>query len=181
MLPVILNEDPKHIVPALWGYVPPWEKDPDDAYKSINARAETAMSKPYFRSAFQQRRCLILADGFFEWQAQSKMKKTPWWISLKTREPFAFAGFWSKVHHRLHGDFLTFAILTTEPNFLVSKVHDRMPVILEPQDEKTWLTARPETARQVLRPYPDDLLSARPVSVLVNSPRNDVPEVLIPL
>jgi putative SOS response-associated peptidase YedK len=178
VLPVILNEDPTHIVPALWGYIPPWEKDPDEATGSINARAETAMSKPYFRSSFIQRRCLILADGFFEWKSITRQKKVPYWISLKNQAPIAFAGLWSKVHHRLHGDFISFAILTTEPNFFVSKVHDRMPVILLPRDEKNYLTAPPETAAQLLRPYPDDLLTARPVSTLVNSPRNDVPEVL---
>jgi putative SOS response-associated peptidase YedK len=100
---------------------------------------------------------------------------------MKTREPFAFAGLWSKVHHRLHGDFLTFAILTTEPNFLVSRVHDRMPVILKPEDEHKYLSAPFENLAELFRPFPDELLASRPVSALVNSPRNDVPEVLKPL
>src|SRR5438093_9328259 len=115
VLPIILNSDPKHIIPALWGYIPSWVKDPEP-HGIINARDDSLTTKPIFRSAFQGRRCLVLADGFFEWQPVTKAKKVPYWITLKTQEPFAFAGIWSQVHSPLHGDFVSFGIVTTTPN-----------------------------------------------------------------
>src|SRR5437764_2153907 len=129
----ILNDHPQAIVRATWGFLPEWADSRQDVKPLINARAETVATKPFFREAFKRKRCLVLADGFYEWKRAGK-RKVPYRIALKTEEPFAFAGIWSTVHDAQGEVHPTFAILTTEANALVAQIHNRMPVILREQD-----------------------------------------------
>lgn len=196
---VVPNEEPETMDVYDWGLVPEWADDPDDVPAPINARSETASEKPMFRDAFQHRRCLVLADGFYEWQG-ARGSKQPYRICRRDREPFAFAGLWSHWQpredaatdggHTIHGpdgdvaadggsaDRWTTTILTTAANDVVEPIHDRMPVILEPDEEDTWLTGTPEEAAGVLDPHPPDPLEAYPVSKRVNDPSNDDESIL---
>jgi putative SOS response-associated peptidase YedK len=181
-LPVILNENEQQIQLLRWGLVPHWSKTPDTGYRMINARAETLEEKSTFREALRRRRCLVLADGFYEWK-KTDDGKVPMRITLKSGEPFAFAGLWETWKDRETGELLrTFTIITTTPNDLMVPIHDRMPAILLPEVERTWLddSAGPETWRELLRPYPADLMRAYPVSRLVNSPANESPALVAP-
>lgn len=168
----------------LWGLIPSWAKDPAIGNKLINARGETAAEKPSFRGGFKYKRCLILADGFYEWKATAGAKtKTPYFIHMKDRKPFAFAGLWD-VWNSPEGDALrTCTIITTEPNELMSALHNRMPVILDPNDYDAWLDPAPQTPENLthlIKPFPADAMSAHPVSTLVNKPGNDRPECVLP-
>jgi putative SOS response-associated peptidase YedK len=178
----ILNDHPDAIVRAAWGFVPEWADGRPDVKPLINARAETVATKPFFRDAFKRKRCLVLADGFYEWKRAGK-GKVPYRIALKTEEPFAFAGIWSAVHDAQGGVHPTFAILTTEANALVAQIHTRMPVILREQDEADWLNPRLslDEAQALLVPLPAELLMAYEVSPQVNSPAFNVPEALQPV
>ena len=178
----ILNDRPDAIVRAAWGFVPEWADGRPDVKPLINARAETVATKPFFRDAFKRKRCLVLANGFYEWKRTGK-GKVPYRIALKTEELFAFAGIWSTVHDAQGVVHPTFAILTTEANALVSQIHTRMPVILREQDEEDWLNPRlsPDEAQALLVPLPAELLMAYEVSPQVNSPAFNVPEALQPV
>jgi putative SOS response-associated peptidase YedK len=178
----ILNDRPHAIVRAAWGFVPEWADGRPDVKPIINARAETVATKPFFRDAFKRKRCLIIADGFYEWKRAGK-GKVPYRIALKTEEPFAFAGIWSTVHDAQGIVHPTFAILTTESNALVAQIHTRMPVILREQDEAAWLNPRLslDAAQALLVPLPAELLMAYEVSPQVNSPAFNVPEALQPV
>ena len=179
-LPVILNSDSLHIVAAQWGFLPSWAKDKD--FKPvINARAETAAQKPMFRHALKGNRCLVLADGFYEWK-KTEAGKVPYRITLINQEPFAFAGIWN-VLETADQSLLTFAILTTEPNFLMKNIHNRMPVILPQASESTWLdpTKNADEAQKLLQPYRAEEMMAYPVSKKVNIPSIDVPELIEPV
>lgn len=138
-----------------WGLIPSWAKDPSMGAKLINARAETVAEKPAFRSAFKHRRCLVLADGFYEWQRQNG-KKQPFYFRLSDEQPFGFAGLWER--WRTEDEEITSCtILTTAANELLQPIHDRMPVILAPQDYDLWLNPQiqtPEPLQQLLCPYP---------------------------
>jgi len=166
-----------------WGLVPPWVKDPAGA-QLINARAETAASKPSFRSAFRARRCLIPADGFYEWSGRKdKGPRTPWLVRRRDAAPFAFAGLWEQ-REDPSGLLETAAILTTAPNELMEKIHDRMPVILDAQDFELWLdpeVSDPDRLQPLLRPCPADPLEAIRVGTFVNSARNEGPGCSAPL
>jgi putative SOS response-associated peptidase YedK len=159
-----------------WGLIPPWAKDRKIGYSTINARAETVDSKPSFRSAFKKRRCLILADGFYEWQKSEDKKKQPFHIHMKDNRPFAFAGLWER--WKGGGEEIeSCTIIVTEGNDVMKPIHDRMPVILDPADYGLWLDPEADNAsqlRELLQPYAGDDLEADPVSTLVNSPKNDV-------
>ncbi|MCZ6603891.1 MAG: SOS response-associated peptidase, partial [Alphaproteobacteria bacterium] len=142
-----------------WGLVPSWAKDPQIGNRMINARAETVREKPSFRSAFKGRRCLIAADGFYEWQKQkpgTKGGKQPYWITLADRGPFAFAGLWEHWTDGQGSKLETCTIVTCPANDLVAPIHPRMPVILGPQDHAQWLDPEtaPDAAASLLRPYP---------------------------
>lgn len=167
----------------VWGLVPKWAKDPGIGNKLINARGETLAEKPSFRGSFKYKRCLIPADGFYEWKAQPGAKtKTPYFIHMKDRKPFAFAGLWDEWESP-EGSLRTCTIITTEPNDLMSALHNRMPLILDPQDYDLWLDAAPQTPEKLVRlikPFPADKMSAYPVSTLVNKPGNDRPECVLP-
>jgi putative SOS response-associated peptidase YedK len=178
----IRNDQPDMIVRAAWGFVPEWADGRPDVKPLINARAETVATKPFFRDAFKRKRCLVLADGFYEWKRTGK-GKVPYRIALKTGEPFAFAGIWSTVHDTQGIVQPTFAILTTEANALVAQIHTRMPVILREQDEENWLnpTLSLNAAQALLVPVPAELLMAYEVSPKVNSPAYNTPDVLQPV
>jgi putative SOS response-associated peptidase YedK len=171
-----------HAKLARWGLVPAWANDPKIGNSLINARADTVADKPSFRSAFKRGRCLVLADGFYEWQKVGKAKQ-PYFIHRRDNRPFAFAGLtehWTKGPAPLD----TFTIITTEPNSLMAGIHDRMPVILPREAWGPWLDAEfqgKDELRALLRPYEADDLIAEPVSTLVNSPKNDVPQCVEPL
>lgn len=163
-----------------WGLVPFWAKDPKIGNRMINARSETVAEKPAFRSAFQSRRCLIPADGFYEWKRDGKTR-TPYHIHLKNRDPFAMAGLWERWSNA-QGDVLdSCTILTTQPNDLMRELHDRMPVILAKDTMQLWLNT--ETPTQALRtlfePFPAEEMEAYQVSTLVNSTHNNSPDCLI--
>jgi putative SOS response-associated peptidase YedK len=149
----------------------------------INARADTVHEKPAYRTAFERRRCLIVADGFFEWQ-QTGDGKVPIWIHRADRRPFAFAGLWERWTPPEGGDPVhSCAIVTTEANDFARPVHERMPVILPREGADLWLDPAADRAslRALLRPYPHDDLSMHQVSALVNSPKNDLPDCIAPV
>jgi putative SOS response-associated peptidase YedK len=160
-----------------WGLVPSWAEDPSIGNRMINARAETAADKPAFRTAMNRRRCLVPADGFYEWQKQEGSKrKQPHLIHLKGDRPFAFGGLWeswARDGERLE----TFTILTTSPNELIAPIHDRMPVIVPPEEYDRWLDPASSAAdvAGLLRAYPAEEMETEPVGLRVNNPANDDP------
>ncbi len=166
-----------------WGLIPSWSKDPAIGARLINARAETVAEKPSFRSAFRHRRCLILADGFYEWQRQDGQKQ-PFYFHLQDHEPFAFAGLWEQWQSPAGEAVETCTILTTAANEVLEPVHDRMPVILPPDNYTIWLDPELQTVSQLqslLRPYPADQMIAYPVSRAVNRTSFDDPDCIQPL
>ena len=191
-LAALYNIAPTDVVPAVvqgekgrevqmfqWGLVPSWAKDPSIGSRMINARAETLSEKPSFRAAFKKRRCLIPADGFYEWKGE-KGHKQPYFIRMKSAKPFAFAGLWEH-WEGVEGELVSCTIITTEPNELVSEVHNRMPVILPYEAEEMWLDSRvqnTETLMSLLRPFPANSMEAYEVSTLVNSVKNQGSEIV---
>ncbi len=166
-----------------WGLIPSWAKDPGIGAKTINARAETVAEKPAFRSAFKHRRCLVLADGFYEWQRQQG-KKQPFYFRLQDGQPFAFAGLWERWQSPSNEEITSCTILTTAANELLQPIHERMPVIVDPQDYDLWLDSQvqtPQTLQQLLRSYPAAAMTAYPVSTLVNNSRHNSPECIVPM
>ena len=180
---VVTNDKPKHLDFYSWGLVPFWADDPKIGSRMINARSETAHEKPAFRAAFEHRRCLIPADGFYEWQASNTGKnKQPMYIFLDGHPVFAFAGLWEQWQSADGSEIYSCTILTTEANPRIKDVHHRMPVILQPDEYETWLQSdEQDTLRSLLRPYPDENLSYYPVSRRVNKPQNDAPENIVPV
>lgn len=168
-----------------WGLIPSWSKDPTVGDRMINARAETLSEKPSFRNAYRRRRCLILADGFYEWKQISGMKsKQPVYIRLINNHPFAFAGLWELWKSLDGSEIRSCTIITTQPNSLLEQIHNRMPVILPPEVYDQWLTPEDRPAIQLndlLTPYPADEMTAYPVSKLVNSPQYESPDLINPV
>jgi len=168
----------------IWGLIPMWAKDPSIGNRLINARGETIAEKPSFRGSFKHKRCLILADGFYEWKtAAGKKTKTPYFIHMKDRKPFAFAGLWDSWESPNGSSVKTCTIITTEPNELMASLHNRMPVVIHPRDYGKWLEPSPQTPENLLpliKPYPADIMSAYAVSTLVNKPENDTPQLVVP-
>jgi putative SOS response-associated peptidase YedK len=147
----------------------------------INARAETLLQKPSFRTPFKKQRCLVLTDGFYEWKKTSD-GKVPHRISMGDHEPFAFAGIWEVWRTPDGEDVKTFSIITTEPNQLMKPLHNRMPVIMKQENEGKWLQEIDVSeAQKMLESYPVENLEAYPISTLVNSPRNNSEEIIKPL
>ena len=166
---------------SVGGLIPHWAKDARIAYKLIKARAETLLEKNSYRSLVGSRRCLIVADGFYEWRVVTGGRKQPVRFSRIDEEPFAFAGLWPSWADRESGELIeSCTIITTRPNELVAPVHDRMPVILPRDLERPWLDPEVEAqeAISLLQPYPAFLMKALPASSLVNSVRNDFPALL---
>jgi len=168
-----------------WGLIPSWSKDPTIARRLINAHGETLAEKPSFRGGFKYKRCLVPADGFYEWKTQGGQKtKVPYFISMKDRRPFAFAGLWDEWQSPDGGSLRTCTIITTEPNELMSTLHNCMPVILEHKDYDRWLDPAPQTPERLLpliKPFPADNMTAYPVSTLINNPGSDRPECIAPI
>src|ERR671916_737722 len=164
-----------------WGLIPSWAYDPGIGSRMINARAETAAEKPSFRRAFRERRCLIPADGFYEWQRTNGAKQ-PYYIRMKEERPFAFAGLWESWKDGSGPEIRSCTILTTKPNALTAEIHDRMPVILPPGSYDVWLDSEAEKDELygLLAPYPEDEMEAYPVSRFVNSPSNNDPRCIEP-
>jgi len=171
----------RELAQVRWGLIPFWAKDAKIGYSLINARAEGVDTKPSFRAAFKSRRCLIPADGFYEWQKKGGGKQ-PWRITLKDGEPFAFAGLWERWDKAPDGvPVESCTIVTTSANQLVRPLHDRMPVILAPDDYAAWLGEdEVREVTELLRPYPSEAIRAYPVRTVVNSPKNDGPECIEP-
>ena len=179
------TEDERAYRTFQWGLVPSWSKDPSIGSRMINARAETVAEKPSFRAPFKRRRCLIIADGFYEWQRTgSNRKKQPFYIQMEDQQLFGFAGLWERWQSGDGSDLETCTILTTEPNELMAPIHNRMPVILHPDDYDLWLDPDLQDGRHLqhlLQPYEPEDMQRYPVSTTVNSPRNETPECVEPV
>ena len=173
-----------HLVMVRWGLVPSWAREPDTRYSMINARAETVAEKPAFRSAYRYRRCLIPADGFYEWQKTPGGHKQPFCIRARDKKPLALAGIWETWQAADGSELESCAILVTTANSSVAPVHDRMPVIVDQADFSAWLDRHqqhPDELSRFLMPAPPGLLETYPVDVRVNNPGNDGKELIDPL
>ena len=199
-LPVITDEAPDRATRMEWGLTPSWA---DESFGLINARAETVREKRSFADAFERRRCLVPADGFYEWVDEGGAEKTPYRVAFGDDRPFAMAGLYERWEppepettqtglgafggggdaepESDDGPVETFTVVTTEPNEVVADLHHRMAVILEPDEEETWLRGDPAAAADLLDPYPATDLTAHPVSTRVNSPAVDAPELIEPV
>ena len=167
-----------------WGLIPPWAKDPSIGGRMINARRETVATKPSFRSAFKHRRCLVTADGYYEWK-KFDGRKQPYYIRMQDERPFAFAGLWETWRggpaDSMETPLVTCTIITTEANELSRPIHHRMPVILEPDHYDMWLDLeldRPEPLQSLLLPYRSEEMVAVAVTTYVNRPSNDDPKCI---
>lgn len=179
---VVLQDGMRRLRLMRWGLVPSWAKEIKSGYKAINARSETLAQKPMFKGLLKDKRCLVLADGFYEWRKTASGKK-PLRYVLKNRSPFAFAGLWDRWRDSGGQELYTFTIFTTRANELIQPVHERMPVILKPEHEQAWLDRKlkdPETLSGLLEPYPSDLMEGYPVSPACNSPAREGPECIQP-
>lgn len=182
MVPIVLSGSPNRVVQMRWGLVPFWAKDPRIGNKLINARAEGLSKKPAFRASVKRRRCLVPATGFYEWKREGS-GKTPYYVHLKNVDFFAFAGLWDTWKDTDGNDLLTFTIVTTTPNGMMSRIHNRMPVILRREDEALWLEHRPleeDERDRLLKPYPARPMAAYEVSADVNNPRNESADLIEP-
>ncbi len=180
---VVANTGQNKVDFFVWGLIPGWAKDPTIGNRMINARSETLAEKPSFRAAYRRRRCLVLADGFYEWRKNSDKSKTPMYIQLESREPFAFAGLWEQWFSPDGGEVLSCTIITTEPNALMRSIHNRMPVILPRSAYGQWLDPAeqaPQRLQPLLVPFPAEEMTAYPVSTFVNNPRNEAPQCVTP-
>jgi putative SOS response-associated peptidase YedK len=169
-----------HCALMRWGLIPSWAKDPSIGNRMINARSETVVGKPAFRRAVRRSRCIVPASGFYEWREEGG-KKSPHFIRLKDSSPIFFAGLWERWKSPQGEAVDSFTILTTQANSLISSLHERMPVILKPEATPLWLdseTTDPDRLKSLYLPHPADLMEMWPVSPLVNSPRNDFPEMI---
>jgi putative SOS response-associated peptidase YedK len=178
-MPVVVRNSPNRLVEMQWGLIPSWSKEPRAQFSTINARAETITKSPVFRGPFKSRRCLVPASGFYEWR-QTGQGKQPYCIRLKEEDLFAFAGLYDVWHDGEGNELYSYTIITTTPNDLVAPIHNRMPVILQQEDEQVWLDNETDSARllALLVAYPADEMEAYPVSRAVNSPANEGAELL---
>ena len=176
---VIPEETPRDAQLFQWGLVPFWAKDPRIGNRLINARAETIAEKPAFRTPLKKHRCLVLADGFYEWDKKGA-RRVPYRVVMKDEHPFALAGICDYWKDNTGNELKSFSIITTDANRLIAQIHDRMPVILSRKDEKAWLDPDLDIiqALKMLRPYPAKEMKMYPVSTLVNNPKNDLPQVI---
>jgi putative SOS response-associated peptidase YedK len=173
----------RELVPMRWGLIPSWVKDPREFALLINARIEGILDKPSFRNAIRRRRCLVPADGFYEWQKTARGKR-PFAVRPPAGGPIAFAGIWETWADRDGGEFDTMAIITCPANKTLAKVHDRMPAVVPPEHFDAWLDVEKvdaETALALLGPAPEDFFEAFEVSTRVNKAENEGPELIKPL
>lgn len=181
-VPIIANDSRGAVSLVRWGLIPYWAEDSSIGNRMINARSETAASKPAFRAAFARRRCLVLADGFYEWKRAGKAK-TPYYICRANRRPFSFAGLWERWKAPDQTEVLSCTILTGAANELMAPIHDRMPIIVAPENRDRWLAPErvtPDRVADLLAPPPSEGFEIFEVSRLVNSPKNDSPECVAP-
>ena len=180
----VLNTPVPRLTLTCWGLIPFWAKDRAIGSTMINARAETLLSKPSFKNSLLKRRCMILSDGFYEWKGAGKSRE-PFFIRLKSGAPFGFAGLWDKWTDKHTGqDILSSTIITTDANALIAEVHNRMPVILNPDHYKTWLSEKEVPVRTLmncLKPDSAQEMEVYKISTLVNNPRNDSAECIVPM
>ena len=179
---VIIEDGVKQMVSVRWGLVPSWASDLSVGSRMINARAETVVERDSFRDAFEKRRCLVVADGFYEWRKTGKTRQ-PIFIRLKRDRAFGFAGLYENWTSPEGENIRTCTIITTEPNEVMSPIHNRMPVILPMEQEDIWLDPAiqdPKRLLPLLRPYPAEEMETYEVSAMVNSVANDSPECLSP-
>ena len=183
--PIVYQKDDKRVLASFrWGLIPSWAKDTTIGSKLLNARAETVAEKPSFRNALKRRRCLVPADGYYEWQQEGKQKR-PILFQRVDHDLFAFAGLWEEWKGPDGIEMRTFTVITTTPNELAARTHDRMPAILCRDDEAVWLNQNPDASDAVtellslLRPYPQKLMEALPVSTRVNSVAFDDPALIV--
>lgn len=184
-LPVIANESPNEIVPYRWGLIPFWAKDEKIGYKMINARRETLLEKPSFKTSARKKRCLVLADGYYEWQKlPDKKTKQPYRIQPTDQDLFAFAGIWDEWHDKQTGEVVrSFSVITTQPPENIAHIHDRMPVILEADHQEAWLSdsLKDDDIQALLDGYKGDKMDFYAVSTEVNSPSNNTESVIEPV
>ena len=180
--PVLLRDNAEDALEMYrWGLIPFWAKDPSIGNRMINARAETVREKPAFRSAFERRRCLVPVSGFYEWQNAGK-SKVPHWIHPADGGLLTVAGLWERWSPEDAEPVYSYTILTTGANAFMKRLHERMPVIISPEERDRWLdpAAKPDQLADLLAPGPEGVLDAHPVSTLVNAPGNDTPECIQP-
>jgi len=180
---IINHEGEKQLIACTWGFIPSWAKDPSIGHKTINARAETVAEKPMFRSAFRKHRCLVIADGFYEWEKKEK-KKVPFYIRLRTAKPFGFGGLYSHWTSPEGKTVCTCTIITTTANALIEAIHDRMPVIIPKDKEDLWLDPEmkdDDILLDLLKPYPAELMEMYEVSTNVNIPAFRSHEAITPV
>ena len=179
--PVVRMADTGRVLELMrWGLIPHWSKEPTSRYATFNARSEDAADKASYRGPMRYRRCLVPCDGFYEWQRTSGTAKQPWLITMADEAPFAMAGLWDCWRDELQ----SFTVVTTSPNALMATIHTRMPVILDREHWPRWLNPQltdPGEVAHLLRPYPAELMLARPVSPYVNNARHDDPRCAQPL
>ncbi len=180
---VLAGDGMRRLEMLRWGLIPPWADDPEIGSRMINARSETVAEKPSFRRAFKERRCLIPADGFYEWQ-RTDSGKQPYYVRKKDGRPFAFAGLWESWKNPEDSEIRSCTILTTDANELVGGIHHRMPVILPPENYEVWLDPffrEADALLPLLEPYPSGDMEAYPVSRFVNKPSNDEARCIEPV
>ncbi|MCI0526850.1 MAG: SOS response-associated peptidase, partial [Nitrospira sp.] len=179
----VVQEEARVLKLMKWGLVPSWAKDTSTGYKMINARAETVAQKPSFKKSLKHKRCLVVADSFYEWRkVNGGRTKIPMRFVFKSREPFAFAGLWDTWQNPEGGELRSFTIITTGANAVLQPIHDRMPVILRQQDEDLWLDPDLKDVDKLvplLIPYSSEEMEGYEVSTLVNSPKNDTPACIL--
>jgi putative SOS response-associated peptidase YedK len=180
LVPVVTSQSPKGFSFFYWGITPEFGRNKPVSQKLINAKAESVHQKMTFKSSFKQRRCIIPADGFYEWKKLGKKTSIPHRFTLREGGLFSFAGIWDEYETVDGENQHTFLILTTEPNELVSEVHDRMPVVLTQETEKKWLNSysSEEELLEILKPFSANEMLSYPVSTLVNSVKNDSPALI---
>jgi putative SOS response-associated peptidase YedK len=182
IVPTVYNgaEGEKSIGLMRWGFIPSWARDPKIGYRLINARAETVSQKPSFRNSFRIKRCIVPATGFYEWYKRNG-SKIPHYIYPTKEKLFSLAGLYDQWKDPEGKELTTFTILTTEPNAVVKPIHDRMPVILEKDEEAQWLDSsitNPSILERLFDPYPASLMNEHVVSTEVNSPRSEGKELI---
>jgi putative SOS response-associated peptidase YedK len=180
---VVKDDGKRHLLQCRWGFLPSWAKDTKIGFNMINARAETVADKPAFKDAFRRQRCLVVADGFFEWRHEGKLR-IPVYIRLKSQRPMGFAGLYNTWKSPDGDAICTCSIITTEANELLSPIHDRMPAIIPEAQDELWLDPNisdRDRLMPLLRPYSPDEMEYYEVSSVINKPENDSPEVIMPV
>ncbi len=180
--PVIVSQSPNQMLMMRWGLVPFWAKDPKIGNRLINARAETVATRPAFRTPFKKKRCLVPATGFYEWKRLGK-NKVPYYVHLKDDSLFAFAGLCDTWLGPDGKKLMTFTIITTAPNAMMAKIHNRMPVVLSEEDESLWLSKEPlppSDLNRIFKPFPARAMEAYEISTEVNNPRNENERLVMP-